>query len=413
MDGVAEAGTGGDGSAGPVVLVIGDEADRATVAPLAAAAGIALVADAGPPRDMPAWRSAAVVVVGASVADAPAPPRRAGVVVLARGPYDDAGAAGPLGPGTGAADALRHWQVAVSVGAEEVVALPEGRGRLLDRLTLGAEVGRPGRVVGVVGGCGGAGASVLAAALAVVAERWRPPALLVDADPLGAGGDGLLGAEGAPGLRWPDVVAAGGPVRAAVLRDAVPRDPGTGTGVLGWEPGASRDLPAAVLAGALAVARRGHAVVVADLPRRLDPAVLARLDVLLVVVPPQHRAVASTLAMLAPLRHALGNARVVLGGVPARRAGATGVPERRVADELGLPVVGSVPHRPRLTEGLARGLPPGEPPRDPLARACSGLLAALLEDVPDVASAAGAGVGDPAPLPVGNGGARDSLSGPR
>jgi secretion/DNA translocation related CpaE-like protein len=413
MDGVAVAGTDGDGSAGPSVLVIGNAADRATVAPLAAAAGVALVMDPGPPRDMPAWRSAAVVVVGASVAEAPAPPRRTGVVVLARPGGDDAGPAGPLGPGTDAGDASRHWRVAVGVGAEEVLVLPAGRGRLLDRLTLAAEAGRPGRVVGVVGGCGGAGASVLAAALAVVAERWWPPALLVDADPLGAGCDGLLGAGSPPGLRWPDLVAAGGPVRAAVLRDAVPRDPGTGTGLLGWQPGEPRDLPSAVLAGALAVAGRGHAVVVADLPRRLDPAVLARLDVLLVVVPPQLRAVASALATLAPLRHALGDARVVLGGVPARRAGAAGVPGLRVADELELPVVGSVPHRPRLAEALARGLPPGEPPRDPLARACSGLLAALLADVPDVASAAGARGREPVPQPGGTGGRQRPAAGPR
>src|SRR5882757_5839695 len=56
------------------------------------------------------------------------------------------------------------WQHAVTVGAEHVIALPDGESWLVAALADAAEGPRlSGRVLAVVGGRGGAGASVLAA----------------------------------------------------------------------------------------------------------------------------------------------------------------------------------------------------------------------------------------------------------
>lgn len=76
--------------------------------------------------------------------------------------------------------------------------------------------------VAVVGACGGAGASSLAAALAVVAAREGPTAL-VDLDLHGGGIDVLLGAEAEPGARWPDLHAARGTVDPDDLAASLPR----------------------------------------------------------------------------------------------------------------------------------------------------------------------------------------------
>ena len=58
-----------------------------------------------------------------------------------------------------------------------------------------------GVAIGVIGGSGGAGATVFASALALTLGADRAT-LLVDADPLGAGIDRVLGMESLDGIRW-------------------------------------------------------------------------------------------------------------------------------------------------------------------------------------------------------------------
>lgn len=67
---------------------------------------------------------------------------------------------------------IEALECAVALGAEQAVELPAAETHLVARLAAAAEQGEAsgtGRVLAVVGGKGGAGASVLAAAVAVVA----------------------------------------------------------------------------------------------------------------------------------------------------------------------------------------------------------------------------------------------------
>ena len=212
------------------LIVTGDPLLLDDLLRLAAAAGVEttvapdVVAARGP------WRDAALVLVGGDlVADLVriGLPRRRGVLVV---PAD------------------RHqadvWPLASAAGAESVAPLPGAEGLLVDRLA-GAGAQPAATVVVVMGGRGGAGASTLACALARAAvrsaARWAP-VLLVDADPLGGGLDLLLGAEGAPGLRWPDLADARGRASPHELHAALPIV--DGVSLLSWHRGDPVVLPA-------------------------------------------------------------------------------------------------------------------------------------------------------------------------
>ncbi len=85
---------------------------------------------------------------------------------------------------------------ALGVGAETVAGLPASETWLVELLTdVGDGAAAPGVTIGVIGGSGGAGATVFAAALAQMATGVGRT-LLVDADPIGAGIDRVLGPRG-------------------------------------------------------------------------------------------------------------------------------------------------------------------------------------------------------------------------
>lgn len=118
--------------------------------------------------------------------------------------------------------------------------------------------------------------------------------MLVDGDPLGGGLDVLLGGEQAEGRRWPDFAASKGRVVSGALEESLPRL--HDLRVLSWDRGDSVVIRPEAMRSVLAAARRGGGVVVVDLPRRVDEAVaeaLAQLDVGLLVVPGELRAVAA------------------------------------------------------------------------------------------------------------------------
>lgn len=115
------------------------------------------------------------------------------------------------------------WQTALQLGAEHVVALPEGDAWLAERLTQSiAEVGHLARMLIVTGACGGSGASTLAVGLAIAAERAGKKVLLIDGDINGGGLDLLLGAEASVGARWPELVHTSGRVSTETLLPALP-----------------------------------------------------------------------------------------------------------------------------------------------------------------------------------------------
>ena len=320
-----------------------------------AGAEVDVVADLAAAR--PAWPAAPLVLVGVDRLD-PLPdealPRRAGVLVV------EAGGGAPA-----------SWEVAATVGAEAVLTLPGAEPVLVERLTVLADAAR-GVTVAVLPGRGGAGATTVAVALARAAARGRRT-LLLDADPWGGGIDLALGAESRPGLRWADLDATRGATGPDELRSALPTV--DGLPVLAWSRHRSPQVDRVVAASVLSAARRGHDLVIADLPRQPHPvadAVLAVADVALVVVPADLRSVAAALVVADRVRGAVGDVRaVVRGPAPSGLAG----PE--VAAALGLRYAGWLAPEPGLAARVDRGEPPGAAGRGRLSVFCRALLADL------------------------------------
>ncbi|PRX99476.1 septum site-determining protein Ssd [Allonocardiopsis opalescens] len=327
---------------------------------LAAAADVELSVAAAPGDVRAQWAAAPLVLVGADLAPrliADELPRRGEVLLVAT---DDS--------------RPEVWRQAVALGARDVVALPRGEPLLVDRLADAAEPrSRCGAVIGVVGGRGGAGASVLSAALALAAARRDRSATLVDLDPLGSGGDLLLGWENAAGSRWGELVRTRGRLSGAALRAALPAH--DGLAVLTWSRGPAEPVPAAAVRSVLAAAVRGSRLVVADLPRRLDPAAAEAAtlaDRVLLVVPADVRSVVAAARVAHKLRGYTGRLAVVVRG-PAPG----GLAAEEVADTLGAPLAGRLPADSDLDRAIDQGRLPARTARGPLAAFCESLLDAL------------------------------------
>ncbi|MEU6739828.1 septum site-determining protein Ssd [Streptosporangium sandarakinum] len=324
---------------------------------VAAAAGAELDVAHAPAHARPYWNRAPLVVVGSDLADALAatgPPPRSRVLLVTRTP-----------------DEPDIWRRCVAVGAQSVLELPSAERRLVDEFADVVEPAeRAGRVVCVVGGSGGAGASVLAASLALSASRRRLRTLLVDADPLGGGLDLLLGQEEAEGARWPDLVAREGRISFTALQAALPSF--AELTLLSFHRGKVQAIPAEAMRSVLESGTRGFDLVIADLPRRLDPAAaeaLGRAAVTLLVVVADVRGVLAAAQVLTGLREHTGEVRaVVRGGV---------LEESVVTASLNVPSAGTLPDQPRLAAALNRGDAPPVGRRTSLGRFCSSFLVSL------------------------------------
>ncbi|MCX5342643.1 septum site-determining protein Ssd [Streptomyces atratus] len=298
------------------------------------------------------WEQAPMVLVGDDAAQrCRGAARRRGVMLVGRDQ-----------------DAPDVWRRAVEIGAEYVLRLPDSEGWLVDQIANAAEgVGRPALTVGVIGGRGGSGASTLACALAVTAARAGRRTMLIDGDPLGGGIDVLLGGERAEGMRWPDFAHSKGRVGGGALEESLPAL--HGLRVLSWGRDDWVVIPPQAMQAVLAAARRLGGVVVVDLPRRVDESVaeaLAQLDLGLLVVPGELRAVAAAKRVASMAGMVLDDLRVV-----ARGPYAAGLDERWVAQALGLPLAGELPLDSGLLATQDGGAPPGGSARGPLARFCA------------------------------------------
>ncbi|MGB0099332.1 MAG: septum site-determining protein Ssd [Nocardioides sp.] len=324
---------------------------------LAAAAGVTPdVADDGGAA-LRGWSAAPVVLVGADAAEELArirPARRPRVFVVAWGTVPD-----------------EMFRVAMEIGAESVARLPRSEAWLTELMTDVGE-GDPqteGLLIGVVGGSGGAGATTLACALGQVAAR-RGRAVVVDADPLGPGVDRVLGLEERDGVRWDGLCETTGRLSARALREALPRR--EQLGALSWRPGRPGTLQAFAVREVLSAARRGHDLVVVDLPRSPDPLldeVAARCDRLLIVVVPTVAGVASAVRVCA--RHPDPTTiRLVVRGA--------GIAPHAIARATGVPVLETMPDQRGLAEAIDLGLGPVRSRRGSLGRAAGAILDQLV-----------------------------------
>jgi secretion/DNA translocation related CpaE-like protein len=331
-----DAKTGGTAPAGLLAVLtdsdLRDELDR-----VAAAVGVRVVhLGAGAALSRRTWSAAAAVVLDEAAAD------RCGRLALPRRTH--------VSVVTCAGPSTATWESAILVGAEHVLRLPDQEAELVQELAEAAESARGGAprgdVVAVIGGCGGAGASLFAAALALASND----ALLVDLDPWGGGIDLLVGGEGVPGVRWPDLSLQGGRLNWSAVRDALPRHRGismlSGTR-RGYEVDAG-PVDAVVDAG-----RRGGVTVVCDLPRRLTDATQMALDtadLVVLISPCDVRSCAAT-ATIAPVLAAI-NPNL---GLVVRGPSPGGLRASEVADIAGLPLLASIRAQPRLAEQLEHG----------------------------------------------------------
>ena len=329
---------------------------------LAAAAGVDpdVAPDVGAARA--SWHAASVVVVGPDLLAACGRarlPRRPGVLAVGRD-LDDASV----------------WVHAVEVGAERVVFLPDAAPWLVRALGEAGAAVAAGVVVAVLGGRGGAGATTLSVALALAGGRRGLRTVLVDADPLGAGVDLVLGAEDRPGLRWPDLLGTAGRLPVSAVAGLPQCD---GVNLVAWDRTTTAPVPADVMAEVLDVARRAVDLVVVDLPRALDEAaveVLAAATCVLLVVPTELRAAAAAARLASRVAPLCGDVRLVVRG-PAPGD----VTAADLARSLVLPLAAEMRAEPHVERHLEEGRPPGARARRPIAAACDAVLDALLGEV--------------------------------
>ncbi len=336
-------------------MVTADDALLAELLPLAAAADVTPIVARDPVTALIGWSRAALVLVGADLADAvarTAPETRARTWVVCR-----------------TSPPHQLFRTALQLGAEQVVELATSADWLVELLAdLTEQQPGRGRVIGVIGGTGGAGATTLACALGQWAARTGP-AVVVDCDPQGPGLDRMLGMERHDGFRWDALCQTTGRLSARALREALPRR--DSLGVLSWYvDGRVQSLQAFAVREALSAARRGHDLVVVDLPRSPDPLVdeiAARCDELVVATVATVVGIAGAARMRGRFA---GHARpsVVVRGEAFSRA--------EVARAVGLPVVAQMRDQRGLDEAVDLGLGPLRSEHGPLARAVERILSA-------------------------------------
>ncbi len=299
------------------------------------------------------WHEARVVLVGADLAVLAGRlglPSRRGVYVLAdaSAPASALSASVPLGAGT--------------------IVLPEGGAWLADVLAGRTGAAQGTSRISVLGGSGGVGASTLAVGLACAGTALGATAL-VDLDALGGGVDLLLGAERVPGWRWDRLRAARGQI--GELSSQVPAAAGVMLVSMGREDATAvtRDAVAAVLSSLA----RSSKLVVIDVGRSLDAGAREGLrgsDRTVLLCAQDVRAVAAA-------RMTLAAAEAPGAGVVVRMRRGAAIRPLEVAEALGLPLLGTIPHDGALVPAAERGVPPDRAAGRAWMRACAAVLAQL------------------------------------
>lgn len=337
----------------PPLLVTDDPDLLDDLQRLSAAVGIVLDVAHDGRAALRHWATAPLVLVGPDLATSlveQATPRRSDVFLVSRGEPD--------------------FRSAVALGARDVLVLPAAEDQVVELL---ADVGdggvRSALTLGVTGGSGGIGATTLACALADTAAR-SGRSLVVDLDPWGPGIARVLGVD-PHGLTWRELAGSRGRLGSRALRDALPRR--GELSVLGWGEGDAR-VDDVVVRDVLAAARRGHDVVVVDLPRKDDPLieeVAGGCDHVVLVAGCSVLGAASAMRALASLRTVSGSIQLV-----ARMRGGA-VPPDALASALGLPLAATLSRQRGLSEHLDLGLGPLHARKGAVARAAAQVIERL------------------------------------
>jgi secretion/DNA translocation related CpaE-like protein len=308
-------------------LLISDSTDLIDeCARLAAASGAELHVISHAAADRSRWSHAPLVLVDmAGAAAVEKFPRRGGVIVVTFGASD---AVDP--------DA---WRIAVSIGAEHVVCLPDASDWLAEQLS--ARVDEPahdGRLVAFLSASGGAGASTLAAACAVRASAHGETSLLIDGDRLGGGIDLVIGGEDAAGIRWPELVDTRGRLATSAFRQALPLM--SGISVLSWDREGSPEASADSWNAVLDAGMRGFDLTVVDLPRNPggdSVSIVSRANSVVLVVSARVRGTIAAARLLEEIAPLATDIRIVVRERPG------GVRPEAVAQILGVPLHGTIP----------------------------------------------------------------------
>ena len=261
------------------------------------------------------------------------------------------------------------WKDAVAIGAEHVVALPEGEVWLVERLAEHREEpARAGRVLCVTGVCGGAGASTFAVALASAAARLDLKVVVIAGDRGGGGLDIAFGIEDAAGMRWPEFAHVSGRLAADTMTNALPI--AFGAQVLSWDRRTEIILEAEAFESVLDAATRGYDLVIVDVPRLgvVHDWVRDRIADLVVMVPTRVRAVSAALQFLRD-RPPVNLAVVARAAAP--------LDPIDVAEVIGEPFAAVIKHDESIAKRADHGDPPGVNGRDEYSRAAMAVLASL------------------------------------
>lgn len=219
------------------------------------------------------WNRYRLVIVGEDLADELSEghvPKRGRVIVASRTPEISS----------------RAWDLAVHIGADQVVFLPQSEAWLVDRLAaVDTREASKALIIGFVGGSGGVGASTLAAATAQLADETVGHTVAIDLDQLGAGLSVLLGDDLEPGLGWPEFAAARGRIRSRGLVASL-ASCGSVRCVSGGAD-ALASIPSGVVGSVIDALTESVDVICVDVPRLPNDGIaeaLCRMDLLVIVV---------------------------------------------------------------------------------------------------------------------------------